>query len=84
VGKPVTLVALGALSSLSDEERYRKRAEDCRQMAVKVISPLYKEAWLKLAGDWLADDADLREKPAEPWSRLVWLKVCLLITGQFS
>jgi hypothetical protein len=51
--------------SLSDEERYRKQAEDCRQMAGKVISPLDKEAWLKLAGDWLrlADDADLREKP---------------------
>jgi hypothetical protein len=50
---------------LSDEERYRKQAEDCRQMAAKVISALDKEAWLKLAGDWLrrADDADLREKP---------------------
>jgi len=33
-------------------------------MPAKVISPLDKEAWLKLAGDWLrlADDADLREK----------------------
>ena len=64
MGKPVTLVALGAISSLSDEERYRKQAEDCRQMAAKAISPLDKEAWLKLAGDWLrlADDADLRGK----------------------
>jgi hypothetical protein len=53
VGKPVTPVALGAVSSLSDEERYRKQAEDCRQMAAKAISPLDKEAWLKLAGDWL-------------------------------
>jgi hypothetical protein len=50
---------------LSDEERYRKQAEDCRQMAAKVVSPLDKEAWLKSAVDWLrlADDADLREKP---------------------
>jgi hypothetical protein len=24
-----------------------------------------------------------RKNPAGPWSRLVWLKVCLLITGQF-
>ena len=34
-------------------------------MAAKVISPLDKEAWLKLAGDWLrlADDADLLKKP---------------------
>jgi hypothetical protein len=54
----------GVVSSVSDEERYRKQAEDCRQMAGKAISPLDKEAWLKLAGDWLrlADDADLRGK----------------------
>ena len=65
MGKPVTPVALGAVPSLSDEERYRKQAEDCRQMAAKAVRPLDKEAWLKLAGDWLrlADDADLREKP---------------------
>jgi hypothetical protein len=57
--------ALGAISSLSDEERYRKQAEDCRQMAAKAISPLDKEAWLKLAGDWLrlADDGAPWEKP---------------------
>jgi hypothetical protein len=50
-------------------------------MAAKAVRPLDKEAWLKLAGDWLrlTDDADLRKNP-----RLVWLKVCLLITGQFS
>jgi hypothetical protein len=65
VGKPVTPVAQGTVSSLSDEERYRKQAEDCRQMAAKAIRPLDREAWLKLAGDWLrlADDVDLREKP---------------------
>jgi hypothetical protein len=86
VGKPVTLVALGAISSLSDEERYRKQAEDRRQMAAKAISPLDKEAWLKLAGDWLRlAETGLRGKnPAEHWSRLVWLKVCVLLTGQFS
>ena len=63
--------------ALSDEERYRKQAEDCRQMARKVISPLDKEAWLKLAGDWLrlADDADLREKPHRALVAPVWLKV---------
>jgi hypothetical protein len=34
-------------------------------MAAKVISPLDKEAWLKLAEDWLrlAHDADQRENP---------------------
>jgi hypothetical protein len=49
---------------LIDEERYRKQAEDCRQMAAKAISPLDKEAWLKLAGDWLrlTDHRDWPEK----------------------
>ena len=43
MGKPVTPVALGAVPSLSDEERYRKQAEDCRQMAAKAVRPLDKE-----------------------------------------
>jgi hypothetical protein len=46
--------------SLSDEEGYRKQAEDCRQMAAKAISPLDKEAWLKLAE--MADHPEWPEK----------------------
>jgi hypothetical protein len=51
--------------SLNDEERDRKQAEDCQQMAAKAISPVDKEAWLKLAGDWLrlAHHRDSPEKP---------------------
>ena len=38
---------------VSDAERYRQMAEECRQKAEKAFSPLDKEAWLKLAADWL-------------------------------
>ncbi len=50
---------------MAAQMRYRKEAEDCRQMAANAISPLDKEAWLKIAGDWLrlADYGGLREKP---------------------
>lgn len=50
---------------MTDEERYREEAEKCRQMAEKVFSPLDKEAWLKLAEDWLRLTlmAEAREKP---------------------
>jgi hypothetical protein len=49
---------------VTEAERFRKQAEECRQMAAKVISPLDKEAWLKLAEDWLrlAREADRRDR----------------------
>lgn len=49
--------------AMNDGERFRKHAEECRPMASKVISPLDKEAWLKLAEDWLrlAQSAERRE-----------------------
>jgi hypothetical protein len=37
----------------NDTERFRQQAEECRREADKAISPLDKEAWLKLAADWL-------------------------------
>jgi len=45
-----------------DAERFRKEAEECRQQAEKTVDPIDKEAWLKLAADWmrLAQDADRR------------------------
>jgi hypothetical protein len=36
-----------------DIDRYRKQAEECREQAIKAISPLDKEAWLRLAEEWL-------------------------------
>jgi len=38
---------------VSDAEKYRQMAEECRQRAEKAFSPFDKEAWLKLAADWL-------------------------------
>jgi hypothetical protein len=40
-------------SSQTDAERFRKKAEECRDLAEKAMSPLDKEAWLRLAEDWL-------------------------------
>lgn len=43
-----------------DAARYRKEAEECRRQAEKAISPIDKEAWLKIAEEWLdrASSAD--------------------------
>ena len=47
-----------------DTERFRQQAEECRREAEKAISPLDKEAWLKLAADWLrlGQDIEARRK----------------------
>ena len=40
-------------SPQTDAERFRKEAQECRDLAEKAMSPLDKEAWLHLAEDWL-------------------------------
>ncbi len=40
---------------------YRAKAEECRQAADRAFSPLDKEAWLRLASDWLKM-ASMRER----------------------
>lgn len=49
----------------SNADRFRREAEECRQLAGTVKSQPDKEAWLKLAADWikLAEDADGRKRP---------------------
>jgi len=37
----------------SDADRFRREAEECRQMAAQALHPVDKDAWLKLAADWL-------------------------------
>jgi hypothetical protein len=32
---------------------FRRQAEDCRQQAAKAVSPLDREAWLRVAEEWL-------------------------------
>jgi hypothetical protein len=36
-----------------DSAKYRKQADECREQAGKAYSPLDKEAWLRVAGEWL-------------------------------
>jgi hypothetical protein len=52
---------LGAMSE-TDADRFRQEAEECRRFAERSASPLDKEAWLRLAGDWikLAENAAQR------------------------
>jgi hypothetical protein len=47
---------------MDDTARFRKEAEDARQQAERAISLLDKEAWLKVAGEWirLARNAEAR------------------------
>jgi hypothetical protein len=44
-----------ALSLMSQDEtaRFRQQAEECRQQAEKAVSPLDKESWLRMAGEWI-------------------------------
>jgi hypothetical protein len=46
---------------MSERDQYRAKAKYCREMADQAISPLDKDAWLKLAADWLAM-ASMRER----------------------
>jgi hypothetical protein len=39
--------------SFDEADRFRKQAEECREQAAKAISPLDKEAWLRVAEEWL-------------------------------
>lgn len=47
---------------LSDAERFRSRAEECRVMAERALTEHDKEGWLRLAAEWdkLADSAERR------------------------
>jgi hypothetical protein len=37
----------------NDSDRFRRQADECRQLAAKALNPLDKEAWLRLAEEWL-------------------------------
>ena len=43
-------------------DRYRKMADECREQAERAHSPLDKERWLRLAGNWItmAQEAEAR------------------------
>jgi len=48
----------------TDAERFRQEAEECRRFAERSASQIDKEAWLRLAGDWikLAENAEQRRR----------------------
>jgi hypothetical protein len=48
--------------SEQDAIRFRKQAEEARQHAERAISLLDKEAWLRVAGEWikLAEEVEKR------------------------
>jgi len=52
------------MKSDSDPSRFREQAEYCRMQARKASDPKDKEAWLKIAGDWvqMAEDAQRRRR----------------------
>jgi hypothetical protein len=41
------------VSMSADAARFRRQAEEATEEAAKTISPLDKEAWLRLAEEWL-------------------------------
>jgi hypothetical protein len=36
-----------------DAARFRQLASECREQAAKAVNPIDKEAWLRVAEDWL-------------------------------
>ena len=48
----------------TDAERFRQEADECRNLAERSASQLDKEAWLRLAADWinLAENAEQRKR----------------------
>jgi hypothetical protein len=53
----------------NDVERFRSEAKECRQRAERATSPIDKQAWLRLAEDWikLAEEAERRHLAGERW-----------------
>jgi hypothetical protein len=50
--------------SETDAERFRQEAEECRTLAAIAKTAPDKEAWLRLAADWikLAENAEQRRR----------------------
>jgi hypothetical protein len=49
-----------------DQTDFREQAEYCRRQANRAHDPKDKEAWLKVAGDWLqmAEEGEKRKRQA--------------------
>lgn len=53
----------------TDAGRFRREAEECRELAERAGNPLDKEAWLRLAADWIKLAANAEENRAKFWPR---------------
>jgi hypothetical protein len=53
-----------AAQMFEDATQYRERAEEARQITEKIINPLDKQVWLRVAGGWLklAQRAEMQAK----------------------
>jgi len=47
---------------MSDADRFRKQADECREQAERSLNPLDKETWLRVAGEWLKMAAAVEER----------------------
>jgi hypothetical protein len=54
--------------SEQDVTRFRKQAEECRKQAERSVNVLDKDAWLRLAADWirLAENGEKRRSVFPP------------------
>jgi hypothetical protein len=55
---------------MSDADRYRREAEECRENAWNALRTIDREAWLRLAADWakLAESAELSRRLGDSWA----------------
>jgi hypothetical protein len=55
----------GVLMTENDVQRFRSEAKGCHRLAEQATSPIDKQAWLRLAEDWikLAEETEKR-RPA--------------------
>ena len=52
----------GVLMTENDVQRFRSEAKECRRLAEQATNPIDKQAWLRLAEDWikLAEETEER------------------------
>jgi hypothetical protein len=53
----------------TDADRFRQEADECRKMAARSVSTLDKEAWLRLAADWIKLAESAEERREKFWPR---------------
>jgi len=51
----------------TDVERFRSEAEECHKLAEKALSQADKEAWLRLAADWIKLAENAQERRSRLW-----------------